>query len=179
MHKISIPDFNHSTLSMMNSILKSYDYPTKYSTLDKLDGELSKKYKNVVLFIFDGLGNISLEKISKKGLFNQNKVDIISSVFPSTTVAAINTIQSGVPPVEHGVIVGSAVSVYDKVPVVRCIVVSSCGQNLYSAWDAQRSHDIYHHVREVKATSAASIDNPWTDSHFCGNQLSKVEWRTQ
>ena len=102
MHKISIPDFNHSTLSMMNSILKSYDYPTKYSTLNKLDEELDKKYKNVVLFIFDGLGNISLENISKNGLFNQNKVDIISSVFPSTTVAAINTIQSGVPPVEHG-----------------------------------------------------------------------------
>lgn len=102
MAKLSIPNFNHSTLSMMNSILKSYGYPNSFQTLPKLDEELSKKYKNVVLFIFDGLGNISLENISKNGFFNQNKVDVISSVFPSTTVAAINTIQSGVPPVEHG-----------------------------------------------------------------------------
>lgn len=102
MYQISIPNFNHSTLSLMNSILKYYGYHNEYQTLPKLDEELSKKYQHIVLFIFDGLGNISLDKISRNGFFNQNKADIISSVFPSTTVAAINTISTGVPPVTHG-----------------------------------------------------------------------------
>ena len=102
MDKISKPNFNHSTLSMMNSILKTYGYKNEYQSLAILDKVLEKKYKNIVLFILDGLGNISLEKTSKNGFFNQNKLDVISSVFPSTTVAAINTISTAVPPVVHG-----------------------------------------------------------------------------
>lgn len=102
MEKLSIPNFDHSTLSIINSIIKSYGYKNEYKSLKKLDEILLKKYKNVVLFILDGLGNISLENISKNGFLNQNKVDVISSVFPSTTVAAINTISSGIPPVAHG-----------------------------------------------------------------------------
>lgn len=102
MEKISKPIFNHSTLSMMNSILKTYGYKNEYPSLPKLDEVLQGKYKNIILLILDGLGNISLENISKKGFLNKNKVDVISSVFPSTTVASINTISTGVPPVVHG-----------------------------------------------------------------------------
>ena len=102
MEKLSKPNFDHSTLSIINSIIKSYGYKNEYQSLKKLDEILLKKYKNVVLFILDGLGNISLENISKNGFLNRNKVDVISSVFPSTTVAAINTISSGKPPVAHG-----------------------------------------------------------------------------
>lgn len=99
---VKMPNFDYSTLNLINSILKSYGVDVEYKTLDNLDSELTKKYRNVILFLFDGLGNITLEMADKDGYFNQNKFDVISSVFPATTVAAINTISSGLPPIAHG-----------------------------------------------------------------------------
>lgn len=99
---VKMPNFDYSTLSLINSILKSYGVNVEYKTLDNLDNELSKKYKNVILFLFDGLGNINLEMSDKDGYFCKNKFDVISSVFPATTVAAINTISSGLPPITNG-----------------------------------------------------------------------------
>ncbi len=102
-YKISYPNYQKSTINMMASILKHYNYDSGYSTLKNLDEKLQDA-DNICLIILDGLGNNNLKYASKNGFFETNKLDVISSVFPSTTVAAITTIQSGVSPISHGML---------------------------------------------------------------------------
>jgi len=100
---IVLPDYEHCILNTITSILKYYNVETKYKSLETLDKILqTKKYKNIVFCILDGLGNSLLNDVSKKGYFNQNKIDIVTSVYPSTTTAALTTYYSGMPPYETG-----------------------------------------------------------------------------
>lgn len=100
MQEIILPNYNHSILNLINSILKKYNVKTKYNGLPILEEKLKKDYKNIVLIILDGMGNNLLNSISENGFFNKNKVDKITSVCPSTTTAALTTYYSGKPPIE-------------------------------------------------------------------------------
>jgi hypothetical protein len=102
MKNIIFPDYEHSILNLINTILKHYNVNTKYNSLPKLEKELAKNYKNIVLIILDGMGEHILKNISPKGYFIQNHADKITSVCPSTTTAAITTYYSGKPPIETG-----------------------------------------------------------------------------
>ena len=102
MNNIIFPDYEHSILNLLNTILKHYNVNTKYNSLPKLEKELAKNYKNVVLIILDGMGEHILKNISPNGYFIQNHADKITSVCPSTTTAAITTYYSGKPPIETG-----------------------------------------------------------------------------
>lgn len=53
---ILFPDYNHSILNLITSILKYYKVSTQYNTLEKIDQFLEKQYKNIVLVILDGMG---------------------------------------------------------------------------------------------------------------------------
>lgn len=99
---IIFPDYEHSILNLINSILKHYKVETKYATLPKLDKILEKEYKNIVLIILDGMGEHILKNSSPNGFFDQKHLDIITSVCPSTTAAALTTYYSGKPPIETG-----------------------------------------------------------------------------
>ena len=98
----AFPNYEHSILNLINTILKYYDVKTKYKSLSKLDNKLKKKYKNIVFIILDGMGKHILNNISPKGFFMKNLIDTITSVCPSTTTAAITTYYSGKPPIETG-----------------------------------------------------------------------------
>lgn len=95
-----MPNYNNSILNLINSILKKFNVETKYKGLSKLDKILDKEYKNVVLVVLDGMGERVLNDHVKNGLFKQNEIDTITSVFPSTTTAAMTTYYSGKPPIE-------------------------------------------------------------------------------
>lgn len=97
---IILPDYNHCILNLMNSILKSYGVETAYDGLPVLDEKLKNHYKNVVFIILDGLGKHVLEKLSPNGFLSNHIVDTITSVYPSTTTAALTTYYSGRPPIE-------------------------------------------------------------------------------
>lgn len=100
---IVLPNYNHSILGTITSILKYYNVETKYKSSKKLDDLLNKKeYKNVIFLILDGLGEHILNKISPEGYFSKNKIDCVTSVYPSTTTAALTTYYSGRPPYETG-----------------------------------------------------------------------------
>ena len=99
---ILMPNYNHSILNLITSILKNYEVETKYNTLEKIDKLLEKQYRNVVLVILDGMGENILKNISPNGIFSKNKIDEITSVYPSTTTAAMTTYYSGKPPIETG-----------------------------------------------------------------------------
>lgn len=100
--KIKQPDYNNSTVNLACSILKYFEVNTPNPTLSLLDKYLQKKYKNIVVLLIDGMGDeIIKENLSPDGFFNENLKGVYSSVFPSTTVAATTSIDSGLYPNEH------------------------------------------------------------------------------
>ncbi|MCI8273251.1 MAG: nucleotide pyrophosphatase [Clostridia bacterium] len=102
MENIVMPNYEHSILNVITSILKYYNVKTEYTSLEELDQELKNKYRNVVFIVLDGMGEHILNKISPKGYFCNNKKACITSVYPSTTTAALTTYYSGKPPYETG-----------------------------------------------------------------------------
>ncbi len=99
---IKYPDYDNSILSVISSILKYYGYDTGHKSLEVLDKELDKKYKNVVLMLFDGMGESIIRKhLRDTDFLMQHYKGIISSVCPSTTACAIPTVESGLTPLEH------------------------------------------------------------------------------
>ncbi len=99
---ILMPDYHHSILNLITSILKNYHVETDYDSLDKMDQLLKRNYKNVVLVILDGMGENILKHLSPNGIFSNHKIDVITSVYPSTTTAAMTTYYSGKPPIQTG-----------------------------------------------------------------------------
>lgn len=102
MSKIVYPNYDNSILNLTTSILKYYNVETNHTSIEKLDKILEKKYKNVVLIVLDGMGEHMLKNISKDGFFRKHELDCITSVYPSTTTAALTTYYSGKPPYESG-----------------------------------------------------------------------------
>lgn len=101
-NEIILPNYEHSILNTVTSILKYYNVNTPYSSLQALDQKLSKKFKNVILIVLDGMGSHILEHISPTGFFKSKQIDCVTSVYPSTTTAALTTYYSGQPPIETG-----------------------------------------------------------------------------
>ncbi len=102
MPEIRYPDYNNSILNLMSSILKHYNVETNHNSLEILDKKLEKNYKNVVLIVLDGMGQHILEHTSKDGYFLKKDIRTLTSVYPSTTTAALTTYYSGKPPYETG-----------------------------------------------------------------------------
>ncbi len=100
---IKLPNYERSLLSLTASVLKHFSVQTNHSPLPEFDKLLDKQYKNVVLMLFDGLGVSAIdEHLPADSFLRKHLVCEISSVFPSTTVAATTTALSGLSPVEHG-----------------------------------------------------------------------------
>ena len=102
MSEIKYPVYNHCILNLITSILKHYKVESNHSSLENLDNILKKDFKNVVLIVLDGMGEHVLNNISSNGFFKQHEIDCITSVYPSTTTAALTTYYSGKPPYETG-----------------------------------------------------------------------------
>lgn len=100
--EIVLPNYEHCILNLITSILKKYNVETKHKSLENVDNILKNKYKNVVLMILDGMGEHILNKTSLEGYFKSKQIDCITSVYPSTTTAALTTYHSGQPPYETG-----------------------------------------------------------------------------
>lgn len=98
-----LPNYDESILSLTSSILKHYGVASDYTSLSDLDVVLKRKYKNVVVMVFDGMGVDLLQKVLPSHSFlRQHLVRSISSVFPPTTCAAMTTYRSALPPIVHG-----------------------------------------------------------------------------
>ena len=102
MNELILPNYEHCILNTITSILKYYNVETEHKSLEKLDKELEQKYKNVVFIILDGMGEHILTPISPNGFFKKNELDCVTSVYPSTTTAALTTYYAGKPPYETG-----------------------------------------------------------------------------
>lgn len=96
-------DYKNSLLALIGSVLAYYGAGPRHGTLSVLDRLLTKKYKNLVVMLFDGMGTAILEKhLPEDAFLRKNMLSTLSSVFPPTTTAATITMESGLSPVEHG-----------------------------------------------------------------------------
>lgn len=101
---IKYPDYNNGLINVICSIESYFGIKPKHRTLPILDKILKKNNnKNVVLYLFDGLGyNILINNKNLCPFLYKNIKSQISSTFPSTTMSARTTIESGLNPIEHG-----------------------------------------------------------------------------
>jgi predicted AlkP superfamily pyrophosphatase or phosphodiesterase len=100
---IQLPDYNRSILSVSSSIMKYYNVKSNYKSLIELDNVLKKKYQNVVFIILDCVGKNIVEKnLDKDSIIRKNLLTNVTTVFPSTTVAATTAFHSCLSPLESG-----------------------------------------------------------------------------
>lgn len=103
MNEIIRPDYDNCILNITSSILKHFGVHSEYATIETLDKMLLKDYKNVVLMVFDGMGvDILQQHLSPESFLRSNMRQQVTSVFPSTTTAAMTAYYSGLSPKEHG-----------------------------------------------------------------------------
>ena len=102
MENIILPNYENCILNTITSVLKYYNVETKHKSLKELDEILQKKYRNIVFIILDGMGEHILTPISPNSFFRRNEIKKVTSVYPSTTTAALTTYYSGKPPYETG-----------------------------------------------------------------------------
>lgn len=92
-----------SIVNLMSSITAALgDGPGAYGTLGLLEPAELREAKNVVLFVIDGLGFEYLQRHGAGGTLHERLRGRLSSVFPTTTAAAITTFVTGVAPRQHG-----------------------------------------------------------------------------
>ena len=103
MKNIIYPNYNCCILNTIATVMKYYGLPCEYKVLPELEAALAKKYKTIVLMVFDGMGIDALEKNLKPTDFlNQHIKSELTSVVPSTTTAAMTAYYAGKSPLEHG-----------------------------------------------------------------------------
>lgn len=91
-----------STLNLIGSISQAFNYETGFSPLKLLPPEKLKNSKNIVLLLIDGLGYEFLKKYGKNTIFTKHLMGKITTVFPSSTSAAMTSIYTGLSPQQHG-----------------------------------------------------------------------------
>lgn len=103
------PDYTNSIVNIPSSILSHFGLKHKRTKLRSPLLNDIKGSNKIVLFLLDGFGYNLFEKNKHKikllDKINKMKiVEKITSTFPSTTAAALTSINSGLTPLEHGLL---------------------------------------------------------------------------
>jgi len=101
--KLIKPDYTNSILNVTNTFLHHYKIQTPYKAIPILQEYLSPDIQHIVYILLDGLGaNVVKEHLQDEDYLKKYMVREITSVFPPTTVAATDTVLSGLPPISSG-----------------------------------------------------------------------------
>jgi len=97
-----LPNYNGgSIVNLMSSVKKALGGRHPYKELKILPSKKLKQAKNIVLIVLDGIGYTFLKKNANGTIFDENLKGSMTSVFPSTTGAAIPTFSTGLAPQQH------------------------------------------------------------------------------
>ncbi|HVL34588.1 MAG TPA: alkaline phosphatase family protein [Burkholderiales bacterium] len=97
------PDYaGGSLVNLIASVVQACGGPARHAPLTLLPPQALAAARNVVLLIVDGLGDNYLLRQGRGGELARRRRGAITSVFPSTTAAAITTSYTGCTPLEHG-----------------------------------------------------------------------------
>ncbi len=100
---VMFPDYDNCIVNLANSILKYYGAKTLNKTLELADKMLSKRYRNVVVILLDGMGSALIEQHLKPDrFFRSNLAGNFSSVFPPTTTSSTTGFLSALYPNQTG-----------------------------------------------------------------------------
>lgn len=95
-------DLNQS-IDVVAAIADNFGIKTNATPMEEVGKELNKGYKNVILFVLDGLGTDNLNYLLPENAFlRKHFLQSVSTVYPSTTTAATVSLETGALPVEHG-----------------------------------------------------------------------------
>lgn len=97
---MTFPDYSRSVLNVACSVLELFGAAPRHATLPEITGTPRKSH--VALVILDGMGIDALKLLPEDAFLKQRQAATLTSVFPSTTTAATNTLYSGLSPAEHG-----------------------------------------------------------------------------
>ena len=162
---IFYPDYKNSILGIPNSILAYFGAKPHHDTLPILDKRLEKGFKNVVLWVLDGMGMDALNAHVPDGFLQGNCVTQLSSVYPCTTTSALTTYETGLTPIEHGWLgwsmyfrdIGKSVDLFsghksgtDRPATDRNIV-----------WDTVGFRNLFEQIRDVDASVECCRVSPY------------------
>lgn len=106
-----IPDYKkNSIVNLSNFVLDFFECKCHYPPLEIVKNIKNRnKKKKVVLFIVDAMGNENIEQAAEhspvlKSELSLYEKQIITSVFPTTTTAALTSLCTALPPLEHGIL---------------------------------------------------------------------------
>ena len=100
---LPMPDYGGgSIVNLMASLIRGRGGEAAYPNLRLLPPDDIQRYTNVLLLVIDGLGANWLAERSPTGILSRHQVGTITSVFPTTTAAAITTFLTGDAPQQHG-----------------------------------------------------------------------------
>ena len=87
-----------------NTILSLFNISSNGPTLPKETIPNQKQYQHIILILIDALGFLSFKKHQRQFRFLTKNATIspLTSIFPSTTAAALTTLQTNTLPKEHG-----------------------------------------------------------------------------
>ncbi|WP_024303255.1 alkaline phosphatase family protein [Pseudogulbenkiania sp. MAI-1] len=97
------PDYHGcSLLNLTATLAAALGAPTGHAPLrhPALAGLATRRH--VILLVIDGLGQQQLQTLGPDSALRQHQQSTLTSVFPSTTAAAITTLMTGEPPARHG-----------------------------------------------------------------------------
>lgn len=98
-----MPDYTNSILNVSNTFLHHYGLSTPYPGIDVLEEYLTEDIHHIIYILLDGLGvNIVKHHLQENDYLRKYLKKEITSVFPSTTVAATDAVLSGRPPISNG-----------------------------------------------------------------------------
>jgi len=101
---MQIPDYkDNSIVNLMSTILSHFKIDSQYSNLKIFQPNELDDDETIILLIIDGLGYNFLNEKGRDSFLFENLRGKITSVFPTTTAAAMTTIYSGLAPQNHGV----------------------------------------------------------------------------
>src|SRR5574344_630816 len=96
------PNYKNCITKLSKSILKHYGVKPFHDSIKEIDDLLANK-KKVIVFLFDGMGKVVLEKhLPEDSFFGKNIILNIKSTLPPTTVASTTSFLSGKFPIETG-----------------------------------------------------------------------------
>jgi len=92
-------------LNLIASFENASGGSSAFANADGLDAAALAEQQHIVLLLLDGMGDRLLQRYARiDGFFNRHRKGALSSVFPTTTSAAISALMTGHPPGQHGVL---------------------------------------------------------------------------
>ncbi|MFB1487028.1 MULTISPECIES: alkaline phosphatase family protein [unclassified Thiocapsa] len=102
-HTMTRPDYDGGgILNLMSSIIQARGGRSDAPRLRDLPTDELAQATNLILLVIDGLGADWLDRQSPDGILSRTRRATLTSVFPSTTAAAIPTFLTGEAPLAHG-----------------------------------------------------------------------------